>query len=1078
MRRFAVIAVLLIVLSGAAGLVRASFISFKNFATSSGNQADAATEASLPSKITFNEHIGPILSDNCYFCHGQDATARKADLRVDRAEFAFLSRKNGLPAIVKGHPETSAIIQRITSKDPNQVMPPPSTHKTLTPVQIALLTRWVKDGAEYQEHWAFVKPERPPEPDVKQAGWVKNPIDSFVLAKMESKGLAPEAEADRRSLLRRVTLDLTGLPPTPDDIARFLADKSPGAYEKLVDGLLASPHYGEHEARYWLDAARFAETVGQHIDEPAPTWPYRDWVIKAFNDNKPFDRFTIEQVAGDLLPNRTIDQQVATGFTRCGISTAEGGSIEAELLATYAKEHVETNAATFLGLTMGCCACHDHKFDPISQKEFYQFTAFFRNTTQKGITDRKFPTVTPYIVLPAEADRARWDALPKEREAAQNAISAYMATYIAGKGQTAAPGILQRLASSKLQPPVNTKDLEVRLLLRENDGGKIQSTANVAYSLTGEPKWVDGGVLGPAPLLDGTSYAELGNLGDFDTKDSFSYGAWVKVTGAPTGALFSRMDRNDNFRGWDLWLENGKPTAHLISFWPRNAIKQVASKPLTPGVWQHVFVTYNGSSKASGLKVYVDGEAATTKPGEDSLTESIRSPAQFILGRRSGGDGAPGVAIQDVRVYKRLLGMTEIKALSGSEVLPFVQNIPVEKLSPAQQTWALNYLLKDDPKLAQLKATANKLKAEFEAISERSPVTMVMDDKPTPAFAYVLKRGQYDQPGEKVEPGVPKVLPPMPKGAPKNRLGLAQWLVDPSNPLLSRVTVNRFWQQFFGVGIVKTSEDFGMMGERPVNQPLLDWLAVEFEDSHWNVKHMLKLMVTSAAYMQSDRITQEKHDQDPENRLVSHGPRFRMDAEMIRDQALAASGLLVPKIGGPSVKPYQPKGIWEVVSMTNETYVPDKGENNYRRSMYTYWKRLAPNPDLATLDVPTRETCTVRRDRTNTPLQALLVENDPQYVEAARNLAAHAISAASDPAARLDYMSERLLARPLDDREKQIFMKSLSRFSDAYTKKPDSAAQLLKVGDSPVDASIPAPEQAAWTMVASQFINLDETLNK
>lgn len=810
--RFFIAATLLILLAVAAvGLVRASFISFKPIGLGGKDSAETAAEASLPAKISFNEHIGPILSEDCYFCHGQDATARKADLRVDRPEFAFLPRKNGLPAIVKGHPESSAIIQRITSTDPNQVMPPPSTHKTLTPQQIALITRWVKDGAEYQEHWAFVKPERAAPPAVKQADWVKNPIDNFILAKLEANGLAPEPEADRRSLIRRVTFDLTGLPPTPEEVSAFLDDKSPNAYEKVVDRLMASPHYGEHEARYWLDAARYGDTVGQHIDEPATAWPYRDWVIKAFNDNKPFDQFTTEQVAGDLLPNHTVDQLVATGFTRCGISTAEGGSIEAELLATYAKEHVEANAATFLGLTLGCCACHDHKFDPISQKEFYQFTAFFRNTTQKGISDRNLPTVSPFIMLPSKEDKPRWDALPKEREAAQKAVDDYIATFGTGVGN-APPAILQKLATSPIPTPVSAEGLDLRLVLNGNTGNVIKSIKDVSYTLTGEPKWIDDGVLGPAPLLDGTSYAELGNIGDFDTKDSFSYGAWIRVTGSPNGAVFARMDRDDNYRGWDLYLENGKPTAHLINFWPTNAIKQVSSRALTRGVWQHVFVTYNGSGKAAGVKIYINGEAQRMKPGEDNLTESIRSPAQLILGRRNGGEGASGVAVQDVRVYKRVLSMNEIKALTAGEVLPFVRAIPPEKLSPTQRTWAVAYLLDADPKMVELNNKVKSLKAEYDAIAERSPATPVMDDKPTPAFAYVLKRGQYDQPGEKVEPGVPKVLPPMPPGAPKNRLGLARWLVDPGNPLLSRVNVNRFWQQLFGIGIVRTAEDFGMMG--------------------------------------------------------------------------------------------------------------------------------------------------------------------------------------------------------------------------------------------------------------------------
>ena len=523
-------ATLLVFLVGAgAALLRSSFISFRHIGAPVKDAATVALEASLPAKISFNEHVGPILSENCYYCHGQDATARQADVRVDRPEFAFAPRKSGLPPIVKGHPESSAVIARITSKDPNQVMPPPSSRKSLTPQQIALLTKWVQDGASYEEHWAFVKPVRATPPAVKQADWVKNPIDNFVLAKLEKNGLAPEPEADPRTLLRRVTLDLTGLPPTPDEIDAFLADRSPDAYGKAVDRLLASPHYGEHEARYWLDAARYAETVGLHFDEATSIFPYRDWVIRAFNDDMPFDRFTVEQVAGDLLPDATLDQKVATGFTRCGVSTSEGGSIETEVLASYAKEAVETNSATFMGLTLGCCACHDHKFDPISQKEFYEFSAFFRHTTQKGIGPRTAAAVPPFIRVPAKADEARWNVVSKEMDETRAAIAAYLAAAPLNQ-KTPAAVLAQRLATHPAAPPVNPEALELQLPLRDNSGKTITSTTGVAYQLSGDPKWTDG-LLGPTPLFDGISYAELGNVGDFDTNNAFSYGGWIRVTG-------------------------------------------------------------------------------------------------------------------------------------------------------------------------------------------------------------------------------------------------------------------------------------------------------------------------------------------------------------------------------------------------------------------------------------------------------------------------------------------------------------------------------------------------------------------
>jgi hypothetical protein len=1076
-------AILVLALLGGAGaaLWRSSFVSFKS-AQPAGADASAAIAATLPEKITFNENIQPILSDNCYFCHGQDATARKADLRVDREEFVFLPRKSGSPVIVKGHPESSALIQRISSTDPNLVMPPPASHKApLTPYQVALITRWVKEGAKYEEHWAFVAPKRPPAPEVKQAAWVRNPIDSFVLAKLESKGLAPEPEADRRSLIRRVTFDLTGLPPTPQEVSDFVADTSTNAYEKVVDRLLANPHYGEHEARYWLDAARYAETVGLHIDEPRQVYPYRDWVINAFNANKRFDQFVIEQVAGDLLPNPTLEQKVATGFTRCGISTSEGGSIEEEVLATYAKEHVETNATTFMGLTMGCCACHDHKFDPISQKEFYEFTAFFRNTTQAALGDREAPSVPPYIRVPAMADRPRWFALPGEQAAVQKSIDDYTAAF-RKQTQPRMTAFLHDLAAKPLQT-VSADRLELRLPLNEGAGNQITSSAQFSYKLSGAPKWDIDGLLGPAAQIGGPVTAELDeDIGDFDAKEPCSFGCWVRVPGPVSGALFGRMDSpKSNYRGWDIFLQDGRPDAQFIDAVPARSLFVESRQGLARDVWHHLFVTYTGNGRPGDVKIYIDGVPQEfSVPANGLGAGSIRTKVPFTIGRRAFADGVPGgVAIQDLRIYRRVLAPSEIRVLMAGETMAAALKTPPEKMSPIQQQFALDYYLKNvDPKSVALYAKADALKAESDAIANRSPATMVMDDKPTPAFAYILKRGQYDQKGDKVFPDTPKVLPPMRKEMPKNRLGLAEWMVAPENPLLARVTVNRFWQQFFGIGIVRTAEDFGVMGERPVNQPLLDWMAVEFRESGWDVKHMLKLVVMSNAYRQSDHVSPEKLQADPENRLISRGPRFRLDAEEIRDQALAASGLLNPAIGGPSVKPYQPPGLWEVVSMTGESYRKDSGEALYRRSMYSYLKRLAPQPQLTIFDAPTREVCTVRRERTDTPLQALAMENDPQYMEAARHLAVNAIVAASSPAQRLDYMSERLLARPLQDKEQAVLMKSLAEFDDTYSKAPDAAAKVIRIGDSPADTKIPAPEQAAWTMVASEFLNLDETLNK
>ena len=727
---------------------------------------------------------------------------------------------------------------------------------------------------------------------------------------------------------------------------------------------------------------------------------------------------------------------------------------------------------------MGCCACHDHKFDPISQKEFYAFSAFFRNTTQKPLGDRSAPSVPPFIRVPALADRPRWMALPAERAAAQKAIEDYEAAFAANSiGRL--PTLARELATGISDKPVDPGGLEIQLPLNDGTGTQIKSAESITYNLTGDPKWSIEGLFGPAIRLTGSTYAPVDNAGDFDTKDKFSFGCWIRASGTAQGVIFARMDGGASYRGWDFSLESGRPQSRLIHASQINAVSVQGTKALLPDFWQHLFVTYDGSGKAGGFTFYIDGVRQETKITENNLDGTIRCKAPFLLGRRGTDDGASGAAVQDLRIYRRALTPAEVQALAGSEAIRSVLQTPADKFSATQRRYVLNYYLrKMDPKYIALQAAAASLTAEYDAISARSPATMVMDERPAPPFAYLLKRGQYDQKGEKLSPGVPKVLPPLPKDAPNNRLGLAKWLVAPENPLLARVTVNRFWQQLFGIGIVRTSEDFGVMGERPVNQPLLDWMAVEFRDSGWDVKHLFKLMVMSAAYRQSNHISPEKLDKDPENRLISRGPRFRLDAEAIRDQALAASGLLNPQIGGPSVKPYQPPGLWEAVSMSNETYKQDTGPALYRRSIYTYLKRLAPQPQLTTFDAPSREVCTVRRERTDTPLQALAIENDPQYVEAARHLAVNAIQAGSDPVRRLDYMSERLLARPLAANEQSVFLKSLAAFDQTYTKQPAAAAKLIRTGDSPPNTSIPPPEQAAWTMVACEFLNLDETLNK
>ena len=1053
----------------------APFVSWRE-APSSAGRAEAFE---LPATIAFNEHVRPIFVDNCFRCHGSDPGSRKAELRLDRPEFAFAPRANGEPVIVKGNPGASALVRRITATDPDEVMPPPETHKALEPREIALLERWIKDGAEYQPHWAFIKPERPTLPDVRQPDRARNPIDRFVLARLEEEGLTPNPEADRHTLVRRVTLDLTGLPPTPEEVDAFVRDESKDAYEALVDRLLARPSYGEHRARYWLDAVRYADTHGYHFDNYRSIWPYRDWVIGAFNANRPFDQFTREQIAGDLLPRPTLDQRIATGYIRAGMSTNEGGTIEEENLAIYATDRVETTSQVWLGLTVGCARCHDHKFDPISAKDFYSMAAFFRNTTQPAM-DKNVMDSPPILRMPRAEDAKRYAALPGEIDAAKKAYESRV------KAAESAFDAWQRTQGPADLPTIGDERLDFRLVSDPAEPTTLRNvvTSNRAFTFTGGKPVVVTSPLGPAVRLPKGVTADLGELGDVESDEPFSYGAWVQVTDTVDGALLARMDVANGYRGWDLYMKGSRAAVQIISRGNQDALRVVAGPAVKSEGWHHVFVTYDGSRKAKGVKIYYDGETQEVYEEVDSLRGSIRTKTPLRLNRRSTGQGAGGAALYDIRFYRSALTAPEVQLLARRGMLEVVLAAAPDQRSPKQLKLLRDYYLDFlDADAMRLRDAHNARVDEFEAVKARAKVTLIAEEKKgQEPFAHILIRGQYDQEGDKVPAAVPAALPPLPQGAPANRLGLAQWLTHPDHPLTARVNVNRFWAQVFGQGLVPTAGEFGITGEPPTHPKLLDWLAVEFRESAWDVKALFRLMVTSATYRQSAAATPEKLEKDADNRLLSRGPRFRMHGEMIRDLALAASGLLSKKMGGPSVKPYQPPGLWEVVAMeesNTKIYVPDRGPANYRRSLYTFWKRAAPPPAMETFNAPTREQCAVDRERTNSPLQALVTLNDVQFVEAARRLAEVAIrEGGKDDAERLDAMGRRVLARPLETAERKALEPVLRDLRDHYAHDIGASRALVTVGDSVPGASIPAPELATWTMVASQFFNLDEALNK
>lgn len=1027
-------------------------------------------------KLEYNRDIRPILAENCFACHGADSATRKADLRLDIREQALTAE-----AFVPGKPTASELITRILlPDDDSELMPPKKSHKTLTAKQKATLRQWVAEGAEYQGHWAFLPPKRPAVPTVKTANWVRNPIDAFVLAELEKRGLTPAPEADRRTLARRLSLDLIGLPPTPEEVEAFVNDSSANYYEKYVDKLLASPHWGEHRGRYWLDAARYADTHGIHFDNYREMWSYRDWVIQAFNRNQPFDQFTIEQLAGDLLPKPTLDQRIATGFNRCNITTNEGGIIDEEYIVLYARDRTETTATVWMGLTMGCAVCHDHKYDPITQKDFYAFSAFFNNSTQTA-KDGNIPNTPPIIPVPALDDRAKWSQVEKQ-------VAAAKAKRDARKKQ-AQPTFQDWLKTAKADA-VTSRIPEGDLLFRaEFDEGKGKTFTTTTAGKTAT-----------MPLTAGYSWSTAKNervglsikpgkavgfpdVGDFDAGNAFTVSLWVYPNQRNlNGALLARMDSPNGHRGWDVWMQSDRIGMHLIHDWrTRDALKVVTKSPLELRKWQHVSMSYDGSRQAGGLRIYVDGKLQPVTVDANGLKGTTRTTVPLKLGQRHTGERVGNANISDVRLYARALTALEVGQLAGHERIAELLTKPAVKRTPAETEALFEWwLVTQDANYQSLTADLHRLEQEEVAIKSRGTIAHVWSEKPGEPMAFMLNRGEYDQRRDKVEAATPPALPPFPADLPRNRLGLAHWLLRPEHPLTARVTVNRFWQAVFGTGIVRTSGDFGTTGELPTHPELLDWLAVDFQ-SDWDMKRFFKQLVCSAAYRQAAITTPVKLEKDRDNRLLSRGPRFRMDAEMVRDYALAASGLLVPKIGGPSVKPYQPEGVWEAVAMigsNTRNYKKDSGEDLYRRSLYTFWKRSAPPAFLDVLNAPNRETCTVRRDRTNTPLQALLTLNDIQYVEAARVLAEKALQAEPTPEGRLAFLASRVLCRPLTPEETVIVRAMYAELKRDYTEKPAEAKKLIAVGDSQPNPALPPDELAAWTMVANQLLNLDEVLNK
>jgi hypothetical protein len=1035
-------------------------------------------EAGPAQPISFSRDILPILSNNCFACHGPDEQQRKTRFHFDTREGAF--KKAGV--IVPGDAAESLLIEMVAHADPAQRMPPAESGRALTAGQIQLLRRWIDEGAQWDTHWAYVPPTRAEPPTVKNERWVRNPIDRFILARLEREGLAPSREADNATLLRRVTYDLTGLPPTPAEVDAFLADRSPDAYETRVDALLRSPHHGERMAMAWLDAARYADTHGYHIDSLREMWPWRDWVIDAFNRNLSFDRFVVEQLAGDLLPGATRDQIVATGFSRNHMINFEGGAIADEYQVEYVVDRVETTSSALMGLTMGCARCHSHKYDPISHREFYQFYAFFNSVPERGL-DGRTGNAAPVLPLPTAAQQKRLDEL----EAAIAAKEAELEDAVVGPLQRAWEQTLQQV------PPVFADGL---LAHYELDGsfsdisGRFQHGRTVA----GEPTF-DAGRIARAVSFDGDTEVTFGTAAAFDAAEPFSLALWIKPRGNLPMHGLQRIDGPGSRRGYEWRFDD--VTLVGIQRWAarltiavtsdaasHDAIALRTRERLRLGDWHHVVFTSDGSGRAAGLTLYVNGAPADVDVIGRTLTGPVRTDAPLRVGSRALGEPFVG-QLDDLRVYRRALTVDEAEQLAIHQPARLIVSGMLGRRSADDEAAVRDYFLKHaaPDSLRAASVELNALQVEKDAFERRIPTTMVMAEMPRPRETFVLARGDYRYPTERVQPGVPAMLPPLPKGAPPNRLTLATWLVDPGHPLTARVAVNRFWQMYFGVGIVKTQEDFGVQGEPPVHPGLLDWLATEFVRTGWDVRAMQRLIVTSATYRQSSAVTPARLERDPENRLLARGARLRLPAEMIRDTALAASGLLNPRIGGPSVLPYQPPGLWEEMAFgegfSGQRYEQSRGPDLYRRGLYTLWKRTVPPATLATFDAPDREKCAARRALTNTPLQALTLLNDPTFVEAARALAQRAlVGGGRSEKDRLTYAFRLATGRKPTGKEVGVLRALLRGRMNEYRKDRAAALRLLTVGESPRDSRLDAAELAAWTTVASVILNLDETITK
>ncbi len=1031
--------------------------------------------ADSPSAVDFDRDVRPILSDRCFVCHGPDAQRREADLRLDIPEGAFAELDDSFYVVRPGSLEQSAVYQRTSTTDEDMRMPPVDSKLALSDSEKDIIKRWIEQGASWKQHWSFRLLRDPELPATQDKNWPRNPIDQFVLARLEAAGVKPTGIASRERLIRRVCFDLTGLPPTLEEVDAFLADQRDDAYERLVDRLLASPRFGERMAVQWLDVARYADTFGYQADVYRAVWPWRDWVVRALNDNLPFDQFVTWQLAGDLLPNPTQDQLLATAFNRHHRQTNEGGSVEEEFRAEYVADRVDTFGTAMLGLTLGCARCHDHKFDPVTQENYYQLSAFFNSIDESGLYSHFTNAVpTPSLVLMDQQQQSDYDALQQQIVTAEEQLQtvalqrqeAFQAWLRAGPHTPELPGLIGDFPLEEI-----SKDTVVNRADPQQPGKVTESPEPVA------------GRVGGGLKLSGENTISVPAGGAFTRNDPFSISVWINSPDEKDRAVVfhrSRAWTDAGSRGYQLLIEDGYLSASLIHFWPGNAIRIRTHQKLAVNRWVHVTMAYDGSSRAAGLTLYVDGKREECITVRDNLCKNITGGGATTLdiGQRFRDRGFKHGLVDELKIFQRCLTPLEAAQLHDEHALSDLLNQPYERLDAQQSALLFDYYLRNyDTEFARQRDALIALRQRRSEAVDPVLEIMVMREMAEPRPTFLLQRGAYDAPAQQVEPDTPDCLPPWPAGQPRNRLGLARWLTDPQHPLLARVTVNRFWQALLGQGLVKTAEDLGSQGAAPTHPELLDWLARHFVDSGWDVKGLIKLVVTSSTYRQDSACPSELRSRDPENVLLARAPRYRLSAEMLRDNALCVSGLLVEKLGGAPVKPYQPLGLWKEKS--GQVYQRDEGEGSHRRSLYTYWKRTSPPPAMMLLDAAKRDVCVARRQTTTTPLQALLLWNDPQYIEAARALAQRTMQESpNDIDRQLTAMFRRATSRA-PNADEQAVLRALHTQQQAYFQQNEGNVDLfLGVGDLPRDEGLDGVALAAMTVVAEALLSFDETITK